>query len=640
MNARTLIERMGFDAGQLNYTLRTAVAACCAVALAWLIGLEHPQWSGMTVWAASQPMRGQLLEKSLFRMVGTIVGSVLGILLLVVAQGETWVIVIGLSLWVGLCAGLANLVRGFVSYGLMLAGYSAAMVTLLHSPAGNSDLALGIDRMLTVLLGVLVALAAGWLFAGRTDHPGLVRRAYGLTGRVLLDLAAHLSGARSEERQEHQRLLAEMAALDDELDGHAAGSLRSRQAVRAIRQLLSAHVALLLWMRRPYAAGGSVALADALREAASAIGADDSGSPERALRRAQELAALNPTLADALAGLTRAIAGQRAMGEAGAVDTGPQHPVVLHQDWIGARETLLRTGGVTLTAGLVWLLTGWQAGAFLMLGTAIMTTVFSTMDNPVQTLRFVIIGQIAGAAGALICRWLVWPAMTGEAGLVLAMMPFILLGGLVFAHRRTAAIGFDYNMVLLLLLQPTLPLSGSVTGSFTMAGAVVLGPLIALLSYRLIFPIDGHRRLRTLIVMMVHEIEAMAARRDASRHRLVWRARLYHRVLRLVRWAEKTGSSKEPVIEGSFAVLQLGSAILHIDEVLGRAELQAGSVKRLNAIRARLCKVGSDPSRAARMLTAAAARLVREPAIDQPLLREATIELAKQEAFFRAARPG
>ena len=54
--------RWGFESARLRQHLRTAFAACLAVFVAWVLGLEHPQWAGMTVWAASQPLRGQLLE--------------------------------------------------------------------------------------------------------------------------------------------------------------------------------------------------------------------------------------------------------------------------------------------------------------------------------------------------------------------------------------------------------------------------------------------------------------------------------------------------------------------------------------------------------------------------------------------------
>ncbi len=635
MTARATLERLGFDTVRLRFTLRTAIAVCSAVMLAWSVGLEHPQWSGMTVWAASQPIRGQLLEKSLFRVLGTILGSIFGMGLLVVAGGQTWVIVLGLSLWIGLCVAAGNVARSFASYGAMLAGYSAAMVALLHSAQSTDPLAIGIDRMLTVLLGVLVALAIGWIFAapGVPDDPA--RRAHRLSRRVLDDLAAHLVGARPAPHAEHQHLLSEMAAIEDGLDGQAAGSLRSREVIRAIRRLLSAQVALLLWMQRPSRHAENVPLVGALREAAEAYG--EPWRPEAvdaALRRAAGFAS-DPVLHDALSGLAVAATRERA-----AEDDSPagkmQPASVLHRDWIGAREALLRAAFVILAVGAVWLATGWQGGAFMLLGTAIMTTIFSNADNPALILREVLFGQTLGVAGALICRWLVWPLAQSEIGLVLSMMPFVMFGGVLLGHRRTSGpTGFDYNMIVLLLLQPSWPLAGSLVHSLTVGAAVVLGPAIGLLAFLLLFPVDGARRLRTLVAMMVHEIEAMATRRGVSRHRAVWRARLYHRVLRLVRWADKTGTSREEVVEGSLAVLMLGSAILHMDEVLQKPELPPKTARRLNAVLARLRNVGKKPKRAARALAAAAAHLAVAPLVDAELLQEAAAELSERTAFIQ-----
>ncbi|ATN36876.1 hypothetical protein ACO34A_24170 (plasmid) [Rhizobium sp. ACO-34A] len=58
------LARYGFDLPRLAYAGRTALAACLAFTIAWLLGLEHPQWAGMTVWAASQPTRGSCLKKA------------------------------------------------------------------------------------------------------------------------------------------------------------------------------------------------------------------------------------------------------------------------------------------------------------------------------------------------------------------------------------------------------------------------------------------------------------------------------------------------------------------------------------------------------------------------------------------------
>ena len=112
MRLDATLRRLGFTPGQLYYTLRTATGACLALWLAWAAGLEHPQWAAMSVWIASQPTRGMLLEKSLFRALGTLVGAVFGVALVALSGNQPWALVLGLAVWVSVCAGMGSVWRG------------------------------------------------------------------------------------------------------------------------------------------------------------------------------------------------------------------------------------------------------------------------------------------------------------------------------------------------------------------------------------------------------------------------------------------------------------------------------------------------------------------------------------------------
>lgn len=162
-----------FDPASLAYGLRTALGAVAALWIAWGLGLEHPQWAGMTVWAASQPVRSHLVEKSLFRGAGTVIGAAFGVLLVSAATwaGSPALLVCGIALWLGLCAATGNLLRGFASYGALLAGFTAVMVAVLDSGHSENVLALGLDRTATVLIGVVVALGIGLLLTPRGGRP-------------------------------------------------------------------------------------------------------------------------------------------------------------------------------------------------------------------------------------------------------------------------------------------------------------------------------------------------------------------------------------------------------------------------------------------------------------------------------------
>ncbi len=633
---------LGFDLPRLNFALRTAIAACLALLIAWAIGLEHPQWSAMTVWAAAQPTRGQLLEKSFFRTFGTLVGVAAGVALVAFSGGDPRPLVIGLSLWIGLCVAAGNLLRGYVSYGAMLSGYSASMVALLDTGHPDHMLALGADRAGTIMVGVLTALVIGWAFTPAAAEQEMTGRMRRVTARLLRDLAASLRAGNASALDDEQRsLLAEMAAIDEMLDPHAAGSLRSRQAVRALRTVLSVQISLLLAGRRGGGGHGG-AVAELLDRAAAGFeSGNGSDGPLALIDRAADRAGLQTDLGETLQALNHAIRAHRmALGQdigasMSVAQTG--HPIVLHRDWVGARQAAIRAMLCLLVVGLFWVWTGWAAAPFLLLGLSIMTTIFSTFDNPAQTMRFVLLGQVLGALGALACRFLAWPLATTELQVVLLTMPFILAGALFFSHRRTLPSAFDYAMVSLLLLHPALPLPGDLPTMLSSIVAVVAAPLVAMLAYRVIFPLNADVRLETLISMMVHELQDMARAEDASQHRLTWRARLYHRLFRLIRFAERSGDRHREVTDGGLAILSIGYAILSLQDLVRSGLLADGEGRATLAALQRLKKVGSEPQKAALALERAAHRLSGHHVRVSASAASAAAALKANIAFIRRA---
>ncbi|MBD9375131.1 FUSC family protein [Rhizobium sp. ARZ01] len=636
----------GFVPARFPFALRTALGACAALFIAWLIGLEHPQWSAMTVFAAAQPVRNMLVEKSFFRAIGTIVGTLVGMLLILAAEGHPAFLVVGLAAWIGVCAGFGNVLRGFVGYGTILAGYSAAMVALLETAHPGHLLALGADRALTVLTGVVVGLVVGLFFtpsASETEISGRTRR---LAARMLAEMAAVARGGPSITGNDQQALLAEMAAIDDGLDPHGAGSLASRRAARNLRAVIAAQVSSLLWLKTEGSAPLDPAIADALDRAARML--EDPGATAQAialLNEATRRTRQNPSLRDVLQRQAAALNNWIGTGSppSGSVSAEHEdrnrllHPVVLHRDWIGARHAALRAGFVMLLVGLLWIATGWHAGPYVLLGTSVMISLFSTFENPAFMMRNVLVGQFFGAIAALVCRWLVWPLGTSEIELVFLIMPFILSSVLPLSHRRTMLGGTDYVMVLLLLSQPAYPLSGNFDASLATAAAVVAAPAIALLAYHLVFPTDARRRLDTLITMMVRELQQMAAAPDAAAHRLVWRARLYHRLLRLVRLAQASGERRLSPADGGLAVYALGVAVLSMHEQMQDAALPSGARRALRLALGRIVHIADRPGPVPAALARAAGRLDAEGGGEGELLRSSGRAMTQNLAFFERA---
>ena len=243
----SLFERAGFDRNRLTFAFKTAIVAFIALVVAQALGLEHPQWSAMTVWATAQPMREHLLEKGLWRFLGTISGIIVGVALIFAGQWQPWALVLGLALWVGLCSGIGLLQRGMVAYGTILAGYSAAMVALLSTAHPDHVLLLGLDRFLTIAVGVVLAMGLGYFFTPK-------RPAHTLSDALRATSAACLhsvlSQAQSPASAHTTDLLQKIALLDEGMDMHAIGSLKSRQRVQQARLLLLAQLNLALYLQQ------------------------------------------------------------------------------------------------------------------------------------------------------------------------------------------------------------------------------------------------------------------------------------------------------------------------------------------------------------------------------------------------------
>ncbi|MBP1849029.1 FUSC family protein [Rhizobium halophytocola] len=637
----TVLGRLGFDVPRLRFALRTALAASIALLVAWLLGLDHPQWAAMTVWAASQPTRGQLLEKGLFRALGTLIGVAAGIGLVVLADGAPMPLVAGLALWMAVCVASGNLLRGLSAYAAMLAGYSASMVSLLDFGHPDHLLVLGADRALTILTGVAVAVLIGWLTTPVSAEEPIVGRMRRATGAVLSALAQRLDrGGPDALTEPERRALAEMAAIDELLDPHAAGSLRRRRRTQAMRMILWAQIDLLDLARRQTRPQPGVTAAD-LKAVAEGLGGGAS-SPDTLDRLEVALSRIGPVsdLYRPLARLLAALRAYRGMPRGPAEDRLSVSTPILHRDVVGARQSALRAFLSLFAVGLVWVVTGYQPIAFLMLGLSIMVTIFSTFDTPAILMRYVMLGQFYGALGALTCRFLVWPIAGSEVQVLLLIVPFILFSAVLFGHRRTHLNAFDYAMVSLLLLKPHYPLTDGLADWLPNVVAIVLAPAVGLVAYTVIFPLTPRQRLQHLVGLVAGELEQMARAGPAPEQAPVWRARLHHRLLRMVRYAERANSAVLRADDGGLTALSLGEAIAALQSALRQGRLPPAASRAALASLERLKRLRREPERVRLALLRASRRIGPVDRGLEAQLAHAAAMMAHDEAFFAGQKRG
>jgi uncharacterized membrane protein YccC len=209
----------------LLFSIRLWASVCLALFVAFWLELDNPFWAGTSAAIVCYPQLGASLRKGWFRMIGTVIGATMIIVLTAWFPQDRIAFLVLLALWGGICAFVGSLLRNFASYSAALAGYTAIIIAAdnLGATGGpNADIfLLAVWRASEICIGIA---CAGIVLAG-TDLGGGRRRlalsfaslAAEVTSRFTRMLA--LAGPQLPDTQTERRELVRRAiALDPMID--------------------------------------------------------------------------------------------------------------------------------------------------------------------------------------------------------------------------------------------------------------------------------------------------------------------------------------------------------------------------------------------------------------------------------------
>lgn len=557
---------------------RGTVAALAALAVAVLLQLECPYWAAMTALIVIQPTRGLLLEKSFYRLVGTAIGSVAGMMMLL-SSGSPAILTILLSLWLAVCVGSGNLLYGLRSYGAMVAGCTGAVIAMAgyNNPPHLHDLVFG--RIACIVIGIVVSTTVTLFFTHRRSKRELLERLSAVAVANIEWVALLVRGTNERELSAlRQDIFVEIAAIEGAVDAAWAGSLDLKRRKRHVRNLI---VSLLSLLEAGRLAGDHLvrqdsshdywraSLARHLEEVALHLGEHGSTRSDAATMTSvlAETGVLVPLLGETLGELINAL--QLVIDEWDTTAPNIERPArttfIRHRDWQEAGRAALRAATAITAVGVVWHFTGWGRGPLMMMATSIMVSIFSTHDRPSVMLSHIFCGASLGVAAAFLCRLLLQPGTSNPLAQAAISVPFLMAGIIALSHRRTSLGAMDFLLFFLFVMQPGLPAVPAppifVAGGFACLGGIV----VAILAFRFLLPIDPARRLRSILIAIVHDLNTMAA---ADSLLLVekCRARTHHRVLRMLANARKLDHDLSAIVEGGLAALVIGRCLQQLRE--------------------------------------------------------------------------
>ncbi len=531
------------------FSIKTFGAAMLAMYLAMWIDLPRPYWALGTVYITSQILAGATRSKALYRVLGTLLGAVVSIILVPNLVDAPELLTLAIALWVAICLYFSLLDRTPRSYLMMLGGYTAALIGFpaVGDPGTMFDTA--VARAEEITLGILCASLFNTVVLPQSVAPVIAERLELWLRDARGWVVDVLGQARTARDTQAKRLkLASDAiafdALATPLRYDMTGAERSVGAMATLRQHMLMFLPIVSAVAdRIETLERAQALPDRLRALLAEIGAwlvSGSTDPAEADRLRAAADAVAPALGKDVSWPNLVLASLVArlhdlidlrqdarLLQRHVADGTPVTEDLVFRYTAAARTirhrdhgmALLSAVGVFLTVLItcgIWIATGWPDGAGAPMMAAVGCCFFAAQDDPAPSIVGFANSAIVGGIVAGIYLFGILPAATNFEMLALALAPGLLLCGVCMTQPRTApiAMGAAVNGSAMIALQ------GSYTGDFAAFAnssiAVVTGMWVAALVTRLVRSVGAGWSAHRLRAVNRRSLARAAERRGAQ----------------------------------------------------------------------------------------------------------------------------
>jgi uncharacterized membrane protein YccC len=490
--------------------------------LAYRLELDSPATAITTVFIVALPSSGMVLEKGLFRAIGTVVGSSAAVMMVGLLPQAAPLLLICLALWVGLCTCGAALFRNSKSYGFLLAGYTACLIVIPSLDAPDLIFTTAVTRVTEVGLGILCSVFISDALFPRHQSDLVIEAVKGRYERFITlcrdTLENRLTPAEAELM--HLRFAVDVAALETTRSAAFFEATHTYSESRNLHGFNSAFMStlttfytlhrLLHRMRQ----NSSVMVAD-LTEAIcrcflSALDSDPEPSTAEAARlhikeRAErlrkemitgEISDMDRIGLDTIIELLDRFAKNIydfqvvyfALVQHKRLPYRPFHsytprtplPIVFAS---GARAVV-----ALLTMAAIWYYLAWPFAGVALLMTVIFTALAASSPNPTKMIHQIVSGFFIGVPAAFICNFFLMPRADGFPMLVLCILPFAAFGTYLMTMPKYMGVGLGFNLFLTQTIFPQNAVLPDPSTFLDSAISLTLGGSLAWVAYVLVLP--------------------------------------------------------------------------------------------------------------------------------------------------------
>ncbi|MFP1770442.1 p-hydroxybenzoic acid efflux pump subunit AaeB [Lonsdalea quercina] len=493
---------------RLRFAFKLSFAILLSLMLGFYMQLETPRWAVLTAAivaagpafaAGGEPFSGAIRYRGLLRILGTFIGCI-GALVIIVSTARAPVVMLMLScLWAGACVWISSLVRVENSYAFGLAGYTALIIVVTTQSTPLQAPQFAVERCSEIVLGIMCAILADLLFSPRSIKQDIDRAMKALLLDQFQLLQRCVSGASKEELDANWHALVR--------NTQALNGMRSQLRVESSRwqnsNLRLKSMVTQSWLMITQACETYLILQDTQAPINGALAlmleqpVTSSEEGRQRLRQLRYLVAVNgaslpPSLVGWVATATRYHLLMRGVLNNGRINrieadalTADAAVKATSAETHHAMINGVRTWAATTLGCLFWLATGWNSGSVCMVMLAVVTALAMRLPNPRMMAKDFLVGTLFALPLGSLMFMLVLPA-TQQSQLLLCLslglMAFFI--GIEVQKRRLGSLASLATTINILVLDN--PMTFDIAQFLDSAIGQVIGCFLAYLVILLI----------------------------------------------------------------------------------------------------------------------------------------------------------
>jgi uncharacterized membrane protein YccC len=651
-----------------GYGLRAWLACMLALYLSFLLQIDEPLWAGLTVWQGIQPAPGMAISRGFWRIVGVVIGSVMGVVLTALFPQSPELFMLSFALWIGACTVAATLLTNFRGFAAVSAGLLTAVVALEAYGIPNQVFTIAMARSAAAIIGIASATFVTVIFAPHRAQALMMKSVRQAISDASRRVAFPLEGALADRFALGPSMVGALIKLETLIEFAAKESAAGRNTASRARRLV-AHLFAVITAKRALEEylgrvglvqdSGTVALyrggmslfeqvPPLLKEGKDAKIAEmtraylsqlEDHRPDSSLDEEQAISSqlVHDRLVELASHFERVMTIWVDVQSGG--ERGPVFHLNFHRDRLNAAISGMRSFLVILLGGIFWIESQWSAGPLFLIPMVIVSSIFAAAPYPEAVAFNFTRGVVCGIIAAYLCTHYLLVYTTGFVLFAASNALFLIPGAMVQTNPRYASLGLAFGTFFFLTGAPSNHMDFNPEEFFNNALAFFLGAFVATRAFRLFMPPCPRRAQRHVVSRMRDGLGDMAKRTPIPTYP-DWQTRNFDRVYRLCDPANPAAVKTKTFewYEGSLATMHLGNEVLRLRHLLEERALPERVAKLGQSILREFSKITVEPNSTCLTVQAANAALSVTPppaSYDSRLAwRRFRVVVEEIEAFF------